>query len=151
MVGFVLVSVVSFCCIMGALRNPSAPIPHDSLQHVGTNNVSSSQSLDTILSYYGDLIHKIKSKTDAKIIFTSLLPRLVNFKLSERKLNKVNSELRGLCNRRSLLFCNLYRSFLHNNKPDSSFYPPKDGLYLNFSITELFRKKIIFIIKHLSL
>ena len=27
----VLVSVVSFCCIMGALRNPSAPIPHDSL------------------------------------------------------------------------------------------------------------------------
>jgi hypothetical protein len=28
----VLVSVVSFCCIMGALRNPSAPIPHDSLR-----------------------------------------------------------------------------------------------------------------------
>ena len=27
----VLVSVVSFSCIMGALRNPSAPIPHDSL------------------------------------------------------------------------------------------------------------------------
>ena len=27
----VLVSVVSLCCIMGALRNPSAPIPHDSL------------------------------------------------------------------------------------------------------------------------
>ena len=71
---------------------------------VGTNNVSSSQSVDTILSGYGDLIHKIKSKTDAKILFTSLLPRLVDFKLSERKLNKVNSELRMLCNRRSLLF-----------------------------------------------
>jgi hypothetical protein len=56
--------------------------------HVGTNNVSSSQSVDIILSYYGDVIHKIKSKTDAKIIFTSLLPRLVDFKLSERKLNK---------------------------------------------------------------
>ena len=27
----VLTSVVSFSCIMGALRNPSAPIPHDSL------------------------------------------------------------------------------------------------------------------------
>ena len=112
---------------------------------------SSSQSVDTILCYYGDLIHKIKSKTDAKIIFTSLLPRLVDFKLSERKLNKVNSELRRLCNRRSLFFCNLYRSFLHNNKPDPSFYAPKDGLHLNFSGTELFRKKIIFIIKHLSL
>jgi hypothetical protein len=112
---------------------------------------SSSQSVDTIVCYYGDLIHKIKSKTDAKIIFTSLLPRLVDFKLSERKLNKVNSELRRLCNRRSLFFCNLYRSFLHNNKPDPSFYAPKDGLHLNFSGTELFRKKIIFIIKHLSL
>jgi hypothetical protein len=42
--------------------------------------------VDTILSYYGNLIHKIKSKTDAKINFTSLLPRLVDFKLSERKL-----------------------------------------------------------------
>jgi len=44
---------------------------------------SSSQSVDTILSCYGDLIHKMKSKTDAKMIFTSLLPRLVDFKLSE--------------------------------------------------------------------
>ena len=52
--------------------------------HVGTINVSSSQSTDTISSYYGDLIHKIKSKTDAKISFISLLPRLVDFKLSER-------------------------------------------------------------------
>jgi hypothetical protein len=78
--------------------------------HVGTNNVSSSQSVDTILSYHGDLIHQIKSKTDAKIIFTSLLPRLVDFKLSQAKLNKVNSELRRLCSRRSLLFCNLYCS-----------------------------------------
>jgi hypothetical protein len=42
---------------------------------------------------------------------TSLLPRLVHFKLSERKLNKVNSELRRLCNRRSLLFCNLIVHF----------------------------------------
>ena len=93
--------------------------------HVGTNDVSSSQSVDTSLSYYGDLIHKIKSKTDAKIIFTFLLPRLVDFKLSEIKLNKVNSELRRLCNRRSLLFCNLYRSCLHNNKPDPLFTHPK--------------------------
>ena len=60
--------------------------------HVGTNNVSSSESIDTILSYYGDWIHQIKSKTDAKIVFTSLFSRLVDFKLSERTL-KGNSEL----------------------------------------------------------
>ena len=93
--------------------------------HVGTNNVSSSQSVDTILSYYGDLIHKIKSKTDAKIIFTSLLPRLVDFKLSERKLNKVNSELRRLCNRRSLLFCNLIVHFYTITNQTCLFTHPK--------------------------
>ena len=65
-----------------------------------------------------------KNKTDAKIISSSSLPRLVDFKLSERNLNQVNSELRRLC-RISLLFCNLYRSFLHNNKPDPFFYAPK--------------------------
>ena len=31
MVYLVVASVGSFSCIMGALRNPSAPIPHDSL------------------------------------------------------------------------------------------------------------------------
>jgi hypothetical protein len=67
------------------------------------------ESFGTILSYYGDLIHKIKSKTDAKIIFTSLLPRLVDFKLSERKLNKVNSELRRLILR--------YARTGHNREP----------------------------------
>jgi lysophospholipase L1-like esterase len=96
------------------------------------------------LSYYGDLIHKIKSKTDAKIIFTSLLPHLVDFKLSERKLNNINSELRRLCNRRSLLFCNLYRSFLHNNKPDPSFYAPRDGLHLNFSGTVIQKENYLY-------
>jgi hypothetical protein len=94
-----------------------------------------------MFSYYGDLIHKIKSKTDAKIIFISLLPRMVDFKLSERKLNKVNSELRRLCNRRSLLFCNLYRSFLHNNKPDPSSYAPKDGTPLKFFWNRVIQKE----------
>ena len=49
---------------------------------------SSSQSVDTILSYYGDLIHKIKSKTDAKIIFISLFPRLADSKFPKKNLIK---------------------------------------------------------------
>ena len=114
---------------------------------VGTNNVSSSQSVDTILSGYGDLIHKIKSKTDAKIIFTSLLPHLVDFKLSERKLNKVNSELRMLCNRRSLLFViyivhfyritNQIRLFTHP-KMEQSYSERKLSLLSNISVYRLF-------------
>jgi hypothetical protein len=36
--------------------------------HVGTNNISSAQNVDTIISYYGDLIHKLKYKTKAHII-----------------------------------------------------------------------------------
>ena len=79
--------------------------------HVGTNNVSSPQSVDTILSYYGDLIHAVKRRTYAKLIFTSILPRLVDHKSTVAKVTKVNSELRKLCRRNHLLFCNLYRSF----------------------------------------
>jgi lysophospholipase L1-like esterase len=43
-----------------------------------------------------------------------------------------------------------YRSFLYNNSPDPSLYAPSDGLHLNFAGTDLLRKKIINIIKHLS-
>jgi hypothetical protein len=43
---------------------------------VGTNNISSAQNVDTIIFYYGDLIHKLKYKTNAHIVCTSILPRL---------------------------------------------------------------------------
>ena len=63
------------------------------ITNIGTNNVSSSQSINTILSYYGDLIHKLKKITSAKLIFTSILPRLVDHRDSEFKVCKVNAEL----------------------------------------------------------
>ena len=72
--------------------------------NVGTNNVSSSQSVNTILSYYEDLIHKLKKVTSAKLIFTSILPRLVDHRDSESKVCKVNVELK----KKHLLYCNLY-------------------------------------------
>ena len=76
--------------------------------NVGTNNVSSPQSVNTILSYYGDLIYKLKRMTRAKLIFTSILPRLVDHRDSESKVCKVNAELKNLCKRKLLLYCNLY-------------------------------------------
>jgi hypothetical protein len=79
--------------------------------HVGTNNISSPQSFNTIMSYYGDLIHKLKSKTSAKLVFTSILPRLVDHIKTVNKVNKVNSELRKLYKRNNLLFCNSYNFF----------------------------------------
>ncbi|CAG2228810.1 unnamed protein product [Mytilus edulis] len=119
--------------------------------HVGTNNISSSQSVDTIISYFGDLIHKLKKMTFAKLIFTSILPRPVDHMKTGAKVNKVNTELKRLCKRNNLLYCNLYRSFLLDNIPDASLFAPRDGLHLNFAGTELFRKKIINIIKHQSI
>jgi hypothetical protein len=41
--------------------------------HVGTTNISSAQNVDTIISYYGDLIHKLRYKTNAHIVCTSIL------------------------------------------------------------------------------
>ena len=118
--------------------------------HVGTNNISSPQSVNTIMSYYGDLIHKLKSKTSAKLVFTSILPRLVDHLKTVNKVNKVNSELRKLCKRKYFLFCNLYKSCLNNISPDPTLFAPKDGLHLNYAGTDLLRKTIINIIRHLS-
>jgi hypothetical protein len=44
--------------------------------HVGSNNIAIHQSVNQIISFYGDLIHYIKCKTSAQIVFTSILPRL---------------------------------------------------------------------------
>jgi lysophospholipase L1-like esterase len=51
---------------------------------------------------------------------------------------------------KKLLFCNLYQSFLYNNSPDPTLFAPKDGLHLNYAGTDLLRKKIMNIIRHLS-
>jgi hypothetical protein len=47
--------------------------------HVGSNNIDIHQSVNQIISFYGDLIHYIKCKTSAQIVFTSILPRLCDF------------------------------------------------------------------------
>ena len=103
------------------------------------------------MSYYGDVIHKLNSKTSAKLVFTSILPRLVDHIKTVNKVNKVNSELRKLCKRKHLLFCYLYKSFfyiiIHLTLP---YFAPKDGLCLNYAGTDLLRKKIKDIIRHLS-
>ena len=55
------------------------------------------------MSYYGDLIHKLKSKTSAKLVLTSILPRLMDHVKTVNKVNKVNSELRKLCKRKKIV------------------------------------------------
>ena len=69
--------------------------------HVRTN-ISSAQNVDTIISYYGDLIHKLKYKTNAHIICTSILPRLCDHDKIVNKINKVNLELKKICIRKKI-------------------------------------------------
>jgi hypothetical protein len=82
------------------------------------------------MSYYGDLIHKLKSRSRAKLVFTSLLPRLVGHYKTQKTITKVNAELKVLCRRKHFLFCNLYKHFLYKNSPDPTLFAPSDGLYL---------------------
>ena len=99
------------------------------------------------MSYYGDLIHKLKVKLvqiSFYFYFTQEHIKTVN------KVNKVNSELRKLCKRKNLLFCNLCKSFLYNNYPHPTLFAPKDGLHLNYAGTYFLRQNIINIIRHLS-
>ena len=58
------------------------------------------------MSYYGDLIHKLKSRSLAKLVLTSFLPRLVDHYKTEKTITKVNA-LKVLCRRKHFLFCNL--------------------------------------------
>ena len=99
--------------------------------HVGSNNIDIHQSVNQILSFYGDLIHYIKCKTSAQITFTSILRRLCDFHQTERMVTKVNVELNSLCKRRHLIF-KIYISFLYKNKPGPSLFAPKDHLHLVF-------------------
>jgi len=103
------------------------------------------------MSYYGDLIHKLKSRSRAKLVFTSLLPRLVDHYKTEKTITKVNAELKVLCRRKHFLFCNLYKHFLYKNSPDPTLFAPSDGLHLNYAGTDLLRKKIINIIRNLNM
>jgi lysophospholipase L1-like esterase len=103
------------------------------------------------MSYYGDLIHKLKSRSRAKLVFTSLLPRLVGHYKTQKTITKVNAELKVLCRRKHFLFCNLYKHFLYKNSPDPTLFAPSDGLHLNYAGTDLLRWKIINIIRHLNM
>ena len=74
---------------IGMLKLSSFLLADFIIINVGTNNVSSSQSVNTILSYHGDLIYELKRIIRAKLIFTSILPRLVDHRDSESKVCKV--------------------------------------------------------------
>jgi hypothetical protein len=82
------------------------------MMHVGSNNIDIHQSVNQIISFYGDLIHYIKCKTSAQIIFTSILRRLCDFHQTERMVTKVNVELNSLCKRRHLIFKYLHKFFV---------------------------------------
>jgi hypothetical protein len=69
--------------------------------------------VDTIISYYGDLIHKLKYKANAHIVFTSILPRLCDHDKTVNKMNKVNLELKKSCIRKKVQYTNLYGSFFY--------------------------------------
>ena len=75
-------------------------------------------------------MHKLRYKTNAHIVCTSILPHLCDHDKTVNKINKVNLELKKkLCIRKKIQYTHLYRSFLLNNRPDSSLYAPRDGLH----------------------
>jgi hypothetical protein len=82
--------------------------------HVGSNNIAIHQSVNQIISFYGDLIHYIKCKTSAQIVFTSILPRLCDFHQTERMVTKVNVELKSLVYR--LVYSNIIGTYMYYKK-----------------------------------
>ena len=63
------------------------------------------------------------------MLILSVLQYYLVYDKTVNKINKVNLELTKLCIRKKIQYTNLYRSFLLNNRPDSSLYAPRDGLH----------------------
>lgn len=124
--------------------------------HVGTNHLPLSvHSVSELMSLYNDLITVIKSKSKAKIIFSSVLPRPVDYGITREQIKQVNAALKQLCKTRNCQYSNTYRQFLQKGTdkeiPDRSLFAVKDGgLHLNLSGTHRLRQVFINIIKHLS-
>ena len=95
---------------------------------VGTNNISSSRSVEEIMSYYNDLVNTIKSKSSTKIIISAIIPRPCDLTKdpNESRVKKMNAELKLMCKRRHLQFLHTYRIFLYKNKPIRSYFAVND-------------------------
>ena len=114
--------------------------------HVGTNDIRN-RSVKQIMQAYKFLFRACKSAAgNATVVFSSILPRLVDFEETKGACINVNSRLEEFCRKNGLIFVKSYKRFLHAGQPISNLFAKRDGgLHLSFEGTKQLRQCIIHI------
>ena len=118
--------------------------------HVGTNDIDN-KSVKQIMQAYKFLFRACKSAaSNATIVFSSILPRLVDYEDTKNTCINVNTRLQEFCRKNNLKFVKSYQRFLHAGQPISHLYARRDGgLHLSFEGTKQLRQCIINLLSHL--
>ena len=113
---------------------------------IGTNNVTSSRSVQQIMSSFQDLITKISTKSSTNLIICCIIMRPCDLHddPEETRMKEINRDLEALCKKRKVSFLHTYRIFLYKNKPIRSLFSVNDdGLHLNFEGTRRLRRSYV--------
>ena len=118
--------------------------------HVGTNDITGILSVEEILSSYNDLISIVKKNGSCKILMSAVLPRPIDFEISDDKVKSLNHGLMKLCESRHVRFLKTFKPFLYYGKPRRELFTVRDGLHLNFEGVRRLREFFVNTIAHLD-
>ena len=123
--------------MLGRLHEIIAARPSKLFIMAGINDISLGRSNEMIMTGIKSMIYQIKEGSpDTKIYVQSLLPinsdkseyrRLID---KEKEIEKLNKELKKLCEKESVIFIDIYSSFLSDKRTLDPIYT-EDGLHLN--------------------
>ena len=117
--------------------------------HVGTNDIHN-LSVGEMISEYNNLITVIRNLSNTRILFSSILPRPVDYENTKDKVKEVNRRLKLLCMERHVQFLHSFRQFFRCGQPIRELYAVRDGgLHLNMEGTRLLRQFLINTVAHL--
>lgn len=110
------------------------------LLHVGTNDVSNGESVDSILSGITSVINSVKSlNPDVQIVCSSILPRKSE-KVVNNIVSSVNKEIKSLCEKFNYFFLDNDSFMVTNGRINYELF--FDHVHLNASGVKLFCSNI---------
>jgi len=116
------------------------------LLHIGTNNLARNYDARAVLIEMGSLIRLIK-KINEKIhvVVSGILPRLIDFDLSDRVIKEYNKLLTRVCRDCNVMMIRSFNGFTCGKEPNGikEWLFGRDGLHLStrgsYVLSQLFR------------
>jgi len=116
------------------------------LLHIGTNNLARNFDAHAVLIEMGSLIRLIKKINDKiHVVVSGILPRLVDFDLSDRAIKEYNKLLTRVCRDCNVMMIRSFNGFTCGKEPNGikEWLFGRDGLHLStrgsYVLSQLFR------------